>query len=169
MVPGFMTICPLFNNSVGRVLRHVVSCSFERVRVVIPWLVISSTALASSSSWSGPVGGISTFPLIVRSLTETYRLVPGQVQTRKIAGAATHIYKVKLEARQAFVAKVGQNGIDLALTITAPNKTVVAYADSPNGAFGYEEILVVADLSGEYLLEIKPFDADISTGSYTIT
>ncbi len=99
---------------------------------------------------------------------EIQQLKLGQPVEKKITGTESNFYKVKLTTNQAVIITVTQRGVDLALTLRAPDGSVQAEADSPNGAQGNEEILVIANQDGDYQLEIKPYEPDLSRGSYRI-
>src|SRR5687767_9566359 len=121
-----MEIRPLINNLIVRARRRGGFVVSGQLVVAVCLLVIVSTLSVDAHSPKS----IRLSKLLPSMRSETFRLLPGRVENRKIAGSSTHSYKIRLEAQQTFVATVLQRGIDLALTITAPDEKIVAYADS---------------------------------------
>ena len=80
-------------------------------------------------------------------------------------------------ARTKFQRKLGQflhviveqEGIDVALTLFDPSGKPVASMDSPNGAFGLEQVSVIAAMNGKYRLEIAPGDKSARPGNYRVS
>jgi CHAT domain len=54
---------------------------------------------------------------------------PGQIVEREIAGGQTHAYQITLAARQFLRVEVEEKGIEVALTLSAPDGEQVAEAD----------------------------------------
>jgi CHAT domain-containing protein/tetratricopeptide (TPR) repeat protein len=63
---------------------------------------------------------------------------------------------------------VEQQGIDLAVVLSNPDGSQLALADSPNGRWGSEPILLIATTSGEYRVGIKSPNAQAEAGNYQI-
>jgi CHAT domain-containing protein/Flp pilus assembly protein TadD len=97
------------------------------------------------------------------------RLEPGTAVEKTLAGGATDSYEIHAEAGQFLHAVVDQLGIDVALTLYDPAGKQIATMDSPNGAFGPEQISTVADASGMYRLEIASGDKNAPAGRYRVS
>lgn len=70
----------------------------------------------------------------------------------------THAYTIALEARQFLDAAVNQRGVDVVVRVFAPDATLVAEIDSPNGANGDEPIALEAKATGKYRIEVSPLE-----------
>ena len=85
-----------------------------------------------------------------------------------INGGESHSYSISLTPGQYFYALVDQQGIDLAVTLFSPEGSKIAVTDSPNGSWGPEPILVVADQSGEYRVEIRASNPKANAAHYQV-
>jgi CHAT domain-containing protein len=96
------------------------------------------------------------------------RLVPSAPIEKELAGGATDAYEIEVGAGQFLHVVVDQIGIDVALTLYAPDGKQIATMDSPNGSWGLEQISTIAELSGIYKLEVASGDKRIAAGRYRI-
>jgi len=86
----------------------------------------------------------------------------------EMTGQDVQGFRVNLEAGQFLFLSVEQQGIDVMLRVTGPDGEVVAEVDSPNGRWGPEPLVLYPELSGEYRVELRPFDAEgADPGRYT--
>jgi len=85
-----------------------------------------------------------------------------------IKGGESHSYSISLTAGQYFYALVDQQGIDLAVTLFKPDGSQLVVTDSPNGSWGPEPILLLADQSGEYRVEIRASNPKASAAHYQV-
>ena len=85
-----------------------------------------------------------------------------------ISGGESHSYSISLTAGQFFYALVEQQGIDVAVTLFKPDGSQIAVTDTPSGSWGPEPILVVADQSGEYRVEIRASNPKATAAHYQI-
>ncbi len=85
-----------------------------------------------------------------------------------IKGGESHLYSITLTAGQYFYALVDQQGIDLAVTLLKPDGSSIAVTDSPNGSWGPEPILLLADQSGEYRVEIRASNPKANAAHYQV-
>jgi len=92
-------------------------------------------------------------------------LAPGSYA---INGGEAHSYSINLTGGQFFYALVDQQGIDLAVTLLKPDGSKIAVTDSPNASWGPEPILVVADQSGEYRVEIGASNPKAKAARYEV-
>jgi CHAT domain-containing protein len=88
--------------------------------------------------------------------------------TYSINGGESHSYLIKLTAGQYFYALVDQQGIDLAVTLFTPEGSQIAVTDSPNGSWGTEPVLLLADQSGEYRVEIRASNPKATAAHYQV-
>jgi CHAT domain-containing protein/tetratricopeptide (TPR) repeat protein len=87
---------------------------------------------------------------------------------RELKGGETHSYRVTLASGQFLYALVEQKGIDIVVAVTDPTGKQIALADSPNDQWGTEPILVVADLAGDYRVEVSSPNKKAPIGRYEI-
>lgn len=103
-----------------------------------------------------------------RPASEALTLEPGRTIEREIAAGEVHAYEVALEAGQFLRAVVNQHGVDVVVTVTGPQGQRLSEVDSPNGQEGPEPIILAANASGTYRLEVRPLDKDTKPGRYEI-
>jgi len=77
-----------------------------------------------------------------------------------------HRYRIELETDQFFSARIEQKGIDVLIRIIGPEGEQIKEIDSPTGTRGTEFILLTTKSSGEYIIEIHPFDPLAQPGHY---
>jgi len=85
-----------------------------------------------------------------------------------ISGGESHSYSITVAAGQYFYAIVDQQGIDLAVKLFSPDGSQIAVTDDPNGSWGPEPILLVADQSGEYRVEIRASNPKAKPAHYEV-
>src|SRR5690242_4140744 len=88
--------------------------------------------------------------------------------TYEIKGGESHSYSISLTAGQYFYALVDQQGIDLEVTLSKPDSSQIAVTDSPNGSWGPEPILLVADQSGDYRVDIRAPNPKANAAHYQV-
>ena len=94
--------------------------------------------------------------------------LPGTTLEKLLQGGETQTYAIRAE-KNAFVhATVEQHGIDVALTFTGPDGKPIASMDSPNGQFGLEQISILSDAAGLYIVEIASGDKTAPAGKYKV-
>jgi CHAT domain-containing protein/tetratricopeptide (TPR) repeat protein len=96
-------------------------------------------------------------------------LPPNQTIEREMTGAETHRYKFDLEANEFFQVRVEQKGVDVELKLHDDKRNVLATMDSPNDKQGPETLSFIADKSSAFVLEVKPLDAKVEKGKYSIS
>ncbi|MGI8811109.1 MAG: erythromycin esterase family protein, partial [Pyrinomonadaceae bacterium] len=87
---------------------------------------------------------------------------------RELKASETQAYKIALEKGQFLSAVVNQRGIDVVVTVFAPDKSKIAEIDSPNGTHGDEPIALEAKVAGTYRVEISSFEKNVQPGRYVI-
>jgi len=104
----------------------------------------------------------------LRAQTAAQALQLGQPIEREISGGMSHSYRVQLESGQFLFAVVEQRGIDIVITAFGPHGEPLGEFDSPNGSRGLEPISIIAESSGAYRLDVRPFSSDAEPGRYVI-
>jgi CHAT domain-containing protein/Tfp pilus assembly protein PilF len=87
---------------------------------------------------------------------------------RALSGGEAHSYRITLKTEQYLRVVVEQKGIDVAVTLFAPNGQKLAEVDSPNGTQGPEPVGWIAQAAGEYQLNVKSAEAKAAPGRYEI-
>lgn len=95
-------------------------------------------------------------------------LTPGQVIQKEIGGREVHIYTLTLTAKQYVRVLVKQQGIDVVVTIFAPDGTR-ATIDRPNSSRGLEAASFIAKQDGAYRLEVRTLERAAPRGRYEIS
>src|SRR5882672_1430556 len=84
-------------------------------------------------------------------------LVPGAPIEREIAGGnQTHVYRIALSAGQFALVQVEQRGADVSITANEPDGKEFASVNLRSGVEGVEQLAIVADAAGEYILKVIP-------------
>jgi len=118
---------------------------------------------------AGPLRAQTTSGVASQPQSETTFLEPGKPLERTLQGGEKHIYGIRAETGQFLHAIVDQLGIDVALTLYAPDGKAVGSMDSPNGNFGLEQISTIAEAPGIYRLEVASGDKNVPAGRYRVT
>ncbi len=84
-------------------------------------------------------------------------------------GGEKHSYGIRAESSQFMHVLVVQLGIDVALTLYAPDGKLIGSMDSPNGTVGLEQISTIAEVPGIYRLEVVSGDKNAPAGRYQVT
>ncbi len=108
----------------------------------------------SQSGCSSPSGGSES-------------IAEGTVLERSLAEGRSHRYRIYLIAGQFLELEVEQRGIDLAASLFDPGGEMLFTMDSPNADRGPEPVLVLAQETGEHVLELQPGSAT-AVGDYTL-
>ena len=85
-----------------------------------------------------------------------------------LKGGESHSYSINLTAGQYLYASVEQQGIDVAVELFRPDGSQIALYDSPNGSWGPEPILLVADVTGEHRVQVRAPNAKANAAYYQI-
>ncbi|MEP7339751.1 MAG: CHAT domain-containing protein [Acidobacteriota bacterium] len=85
---------------------------------------------------------------------------------KTLAGGEAHSYRVLAQTGQFLRVVVQQRGIDVKLTLFAPDGKQILEVDSPNGEQGPETASVITTAAGEYRIEIKSEDKKARAGRY---
>ena len=82
-------------------------------------------------------------------------LEPGKPLERKIAGGESHLYEIQMSSEQFLRLEVEQRGIDVALTLFAPDGKRISAVDNIQSERGSEAAFLIAKDPGSYRLEVR--------------
>ncbi|HEX5731891.1 MAG TPA: CHAT domain-containing protein [Blastocatellia bacterium] len=99
---------------------------------------------------------------------EDERLEPGKPIARKLAGGELHSYRVILSAGQFLHAVIEEQGIDTVITLFGPDSKQIVKIDGPNSKPGSKLLQAVAEVEGDYRLEVRAMEKQASAGKYVI-
>src|SRR5215813_3820043 len=88
---------------------------------------------------------------------------------RELSGGQIHAYTVRLTANQIARVIAEQKGIDVVVSVIAPDGVKLFEVDSPNGSAGEEPATIAAQQNGLYRIEIRSLDKNAAPGRYAIT
>ena len=103
----------------------------------------------------------------ITSQTDIVDLTPGRPLEKELAPNATHSYRVALKTGQVLYAIVDQRGVDVIVTVFAPDGKQISEVDSPNGDQGPEPVVINAEASGNYRIVVRPLE-ESKSGRYEI-
>jgi len=132
-----------------------ISCHLIPVILLRLCLLCSLIAINVLSATQAPQKNVTT-------------LEPGLPIERDLKGGEAHTFQVKLASGQFLHVVVDQRGVDVVVTLLRPGGEQVARADSPNGSYGPEPVVVAAAESGDYRLEVSSPNKNAPAGRYEI-
>ncbi len=97
------------------------------------------------------------------------RLELGRPLERMIGGGETHRYRITLSPGQYLGATIAQQGSDVIVTVLDPTGRKIARIDRPNGAYGMEDVSVIAEAAGDYTIELRTASKFSAPAKYLIT
>ena len=80
---------------------------------------------------------------------------PGKAIERSIAAGEAHSYSLTLTSGQYAHITVDQRGVDVVVSVFAPDGNKLVQVDSPNGNYGLEPVSLVAEATGAYRVEVR--------------
>jgi CHAT domain-containing protein/Tfp pilus assembly protein PilF len=117
--------------------------------------------------WAVPLALLG-FLLPVSPAEHTRQLVLGQSLELDLGPGQSHSYRIGLNEGQYAHVIVDQRGVDVVVDLFAPDGTKLSEIDGPDGAEGPEFASVIADLPGDYRIDVRPSDPDAPSGRYGI-
>lgn len=87
---------------------------------------------------------------------------------RELKGGETQSFRTRLSSGQFMEAVVEQKGIDVVVTLLGPGKKQISRSDSPNGRYGPEPLVLIAESSGDYEIEVQSTNSRAPAGRYEI-
>jgi hypothetical protein len=95
-------------------------------------------------------------------------LEPTKPSEQELAGGQLHLFRLSIPARQFVHVVADQRGIDVVVTLFAPDGRKLVEVDSPNGSRGPETVWFVADSAGDYKIEVRSLEKSAKPGKYEI-
>ncbi|MGH2581483.1 MAG: PPC domain-containing protein, partial [Anaerolineales bacterium] len=125
---------------------------------------------ASPCLWPGtaPAQAIASERSATQSAQESDSLEPGKPVEREISGAQSHSYKITMSSGQYLQVAVAQRGIDVAVTLFAPDGKKIVEVNSDPLIEGSETVSVIAEAPGAYQIEARSPEKTAKTGRYEI-
>src|SRR6266404_1522426 len=96
-------------------------------------------------------------------------LVPGATVEKNLSSGETESYAVLLGAGDFVSITIEQQGIDVALSVLAPDGHQVSQMDTPNGLWGKEKVAVLASLPGKYQIVVNSKDKGVAPGDFSLS
>jgi CHAT domain-containing protein/Tfp pilus assembly protein PilF len=87
---------------------------------------------------------------------------------REIAGQQKHFYRIRVNAGQFLHVIVDQRGIDVTVILIGLDGQPIIEVDNPDLSRGPERVSLVAQASGVYGVEVRPFKKEATAGRYEI-
>jgi CHAT domain-containing protein/tetratricopeptide (TPR) repeat protein len=114
----------------------------------------------------GPLGAAGIAPgAPARSATQ---LTPGVRLERELSGAEFHTYRIAATAGDFIHLTIEQQGIDVAVTLTRPDRRDLLAVDASGEDFGAETVAAVADVSGVHVITVRRAPSAGAHGRYVI-
>jgi CHAT domain-containing protein len=88
---------------------------------------------------------------------------------REMKGGETHVYQVRLTSGQFVNISVEQRGIDVAVDLFDPKEKQIYTFDGPNGRYGPEPLVGIAESEGNYRLMVRAPNKTAPAGRYRIS
>ena len=130
------------------------------------WLVLCVSAAPSRAAFVADARhAVSGGEL---SQSEAAVLTAGKQLERELKGGETQDFVVKFKQGEFLHVDVEQRGIDVAVTLLAPDGKNLLTIDSPNDQYGPELIVWEAAVSGDHKLQVRSSNIKAPTGSYQI-
>lgn len=99
--------------------------------------------------------------------TDVRELKVGAPIERELPGGGTQSYRVMLTTGQYFHLTVEQKGIDVVVRLFGPESKKIAQVDN-DPTVGSEYVIVIAEASGEYRVDVQSSNNEAKTGRYEI-
>lgn len=99
---------------------------------------------------------------------EVTTLLPGASVERELKGGEVHNFRVSLVRGQFMYVLVKQLGMDVVITTFGPDGKRLFSVDSPNGSWGTEPVVFIAETSGDFRLEVRPANEKAPGARYEI-
>ncbi|NIM49537.1 MAG: serine hydrolase [Gemmatimonadales bacterium] len=110
------------------------------------------------------------YPEVTTAQTDVPQLKLNTAVEREMTREDVHTFQVNLESGQFMFATVEQRGIDVVVRVLDPEGKQLQEIDSPTGSQGFEFISLFPQTSGQYRLEVRPFDdEEAEPGRYAVT
>jgi CHAT domain-containing protein/Tfp pilus assembly protein PilF len=105
---------------------------------------------------------------IAQPLPSAQTLELNQPVTRELAGGQNNAYRVAARAGQYLEAVLEQRGVDVVVTLFAPDGQRVAQFDGDSRPQGRETVAQILEATGDYRLEVAARRAEAPAGQYLL-
>jgi len=131
----------------------------------VAWLVLLNV-VANAATLQQVRGAI---PVRSQEQASAYRVVVGPPIVREMRGGEQHAYRVSLSAGQHARVVVDQKGIDVVLALSGSDGKLLLEVDNNlSGTRGMEVVSLVAEVSGDYLLNVRSLEKGAAAGRYEL-
>src|SRR5215510_8996861 len=131
-----------------------------------PWI---SRRVKWATCWLIFTHLVFTAPPYVKARQDATRLEMGRPLERMIGGGEIQRYRIALSPGLYMRVAVTQQGIDVIVTVLDPAGRKIARVDRPYGAYGPENVSVIAEAAGDYTIEVWAESKFAAPGKYFIT
>ena len=132
--------------------KSILNCKLRNfLALLLFWLMVGSSVTAQAN------------PQEVTTLDTTKPV------EREIKGGETQIYQVRLASGQFINISVDQRGLDVAVDLMDPNGKQINTQDGPNGRYGPESVVGIAETEGNYRLVVRVPNKTAPVGKYGIS
>ena len=142
-----------------------------RSALVISLLLVGvslSSTLACAHPRVSPTQQSPTADSAARQEDEARLLEAGKPIERALRGGETHVYQVRMEAGQFLHTDVVHRGVNVYVAAYDPDGKLVRAVFTISGNYGLEPVSVLAEVSGNYRLEVHALEKDAPAGNYAI-
>jgi CHAT domain-containing protein/Tfp pilus assembly protein PilF len=112
---------------------------------------------------------VLTLPPHANAGQDTTRLEPGRPLERTLGGGEIQRYRIALSPDSYLRVAVTQQGIDVIVIVMDPAGRKIARIDRPYGAYGPENVSVIAEAAGDYTIELRAAFKYVAPGKYIIS
>ncbi len=137
--------------------------SYTTFRSILTALLLLSITNSTESSLGAHSAASAT-----QDQQDSLVLQAGKPIERELKGAQAHSYQLLLGSDQYFSAIVDQRGIDVVVTLFAPDGQKLLEVDSPNGTEGPEPLALITATAGTFRLEVRSLEKDAKPGHYQV-
>ena len=127
---------------------------------------------SSGSGWALRCAAVASVMLLsgaVNAARPQQEITVGRPVSREMQGGEQHTYQVKLTAGQYARVVLDQKGIDVVLALLGTDgKRVVQVDNNLSGTRGMEVVSLVAEVSGDYVFDVRSLEEGASAGRYEI-
>src|SRR5262247_576960 len=131
-----------------------------------PWI---SRRVKWATCWLIFIYLVFTPPPHAKAGQDATRLELGRPLERMIGGGEIQRYRITLSPGLYLRVAVTQQGIDVIVTVLDPAGRKIARVDRPYGAYGPENVSVIAEAAGDYTIELRTALKFAAPARYYIT
>ena len=131
-------------------------------------LSVSSMARANARAFLPTVRTSVSFGGINQENTNARPLESNKPIERELKVGESHWYRISLAADQYLYVVVEQCGINVVVALFESDNKKLSEVDTARGKQGSEFLTFIADLLGNYRLEISPAEKNVPAGRYQV-